>query len=182
MKKIIRFGEMRNNFVYIFLNYFVNRIPFWTIRKGIYRLFGMRIGRGSRIMMRCVVLSPENICIGERTIINEYCLIDGRGKLNIGNDCAISNYSKLITGSHDYRNMNFKYITDAIDIGNNVWVCTSAIITAPSNLNDMCVIGAGSVFHGEAKNKGIYVGNPAKIHRYRELNVFYKQNWSPYFR
>lgn len=180
--KIVHLGEMRNNIEYIFLNYLVNSIPSWLIRKCIYKLFGMKIGKGSRIMMKCIVLSPENISIGERTIINEFCFIDGRGILTIGNDCAISVYCKLITGSHDYKSDDFKYVTDRVDIGDNVWICSSAIITSSANIKDKCVISAGSVFRGTTIENGIYVGNPARLMKHRLLEKKYEQAWMPYFR
>lgn len=69
------------NLIYIFVNYFVNYIPVWTIRKLIYRCVGMKIGKGTRINMRCVILAPWKIRIGENTMINEYTLLDGRGGL-----------------------------------------------------------------------------------------------------
>ena len=173
---------MKNNLEFIFLNYVVNKLPSWTIRKMFYELFGMKIGKGSRIMMKCIVLSPENITIGERTIINEFCFVDGRGCLTIGNDCAISVFSKIITGSHDYNSNSFKYITDPVTIGDNVWVCSSAIITSPANIKDKCVIGAGSVFRGDSQECGLYTGNPAQLRKYRSLEEKYNQNWMPYFR
>ncbi len=67
------------DFVYIFINYFVAGIPCWSIRKMLYKLFGMKIGKGSRINMKCFVIEPWNVKIGENSIINEVCLIDGRG-------------------------------------------------------------------------------------------------------
>lgn len=64
---------------YLIINYIIAYIPSWTIRKFMYRLFGMKIGNGSRIAMRCVVLGRKGchgIEIGEDNVINEYCLLD----------------------------------------------------------------------------------------------------------
>lgn len=70
---------MLSNLVYIFCNYFVAYIPCWTVRKFFYRCLGMKLGRGTRINMRCVIMTPWKIKIGENTMINEYALIDGGG-------------------------------------------------------------------------------------------------------
>ena len=71
--------QIKSSFVYVFLNNFVNYIPCWSIRRAIYRLFGMKIGKNSRIMMKTIVVYPKGITIGENSIINEQCLLDGRG-------------------------------------------------------------------------------------------------------
>ena len=42
---------------YIFVNYFIAYIPFWAIRKIMYKIFGLKIGKGSRINMRCILMS-----------------------------------------------------------------------------------------------------------------------------
>ena len=122
------------------------------------------------------------IQIGNRTIINEFSFIDGRGGLCIGNDCAISVYSKIITGSHDYKSCDFKYITNPATIGNNVWICANATVVSPAVIENRCIIGAGSVFSGHAIENGIYNGNPALFKRMRCLELDYQQDWKPYFR
>lgn len=70
---------MLGDLKYVFMNSFINRIPFWVIRKWLYILCGMSLGKGCRIAMRTVVIWPKNISIGKNTVINEECLLDGRG-------------------------------------------------------------------------------------------------------
>ena len=65
--------------LYVFTNYIVAYIPIWTLRKLLYIVLGMKIGKGSRICMKCVIMSPWKIQVGRNTMINEYCIIDGRG-------------------------------------------------------------------------------------------------------
>ena len=78
------------DFQYIFLNNFVNNIPSWKIRKIFYQFFGMDIKKGSRIAIKTIVINPKGITLGDRSIINECCFIDGRGGLVIGTDVSIS--------------------------------------------------------------------------------------------
>ena len=42
----------------VFLNYFVARIPCWHIRKLFYFIFGLKIGKGSRINQRVFLYNP----------------------------------------------------------------------------------------------------------------------------
>ena len=100
---------IHNDVEYIVLNYFVAYIPLWTVRKILYSIFGMKIGKKSRIAMRVVVLNPRAIEIGERNVINEFVLLDGRSGLKIGSDNSISMYVKIYSGTHDSNSNTFAY-------------------------------------------------------------------------
>jgi maltose O-acetyltransferase len=71
--------SMLGGFLYGFTNYFVAYIPCWIVRKRLYQLLGMKIGKHSRIMMRTTITIPWRIQIGENTYINEFSYLDGRG-------------------------------------------------------------------------------------------------------
>lgn len=167
---------------YIFLNYIVNSIPCWHIRKFFYKLVGMKLGKDSRIHMKTVVLMPKRICIGERTIINEGCFIDGRGGLTIGNDVSVSVFSMLITGSHDKSSQTFAYRPGAIVIEDNVWLGARVIVLDNSTVKKFCIIGAGSVFKGTASENSVYAGVPAKKISDRGIDNMYHLTYKPYFR
>ena len=148
--------------LYIIINYFVSYIPCWSIRKILYQLLGMKIGKGSRVNMKCVIMEPWNISIGTGTIVNEYCLLDGRGGLKIGNNCSISMYSIIYTASHRTNSDNFEYFEDKTVIHNGVWIGARAILLPGVIVNDCCIIGANSVaVKGEYDEKYVYVGIPA---------------------
>ncbi len=99
--------EVAYDFLYVIINYIIGYIPFWFIRKLLYKVCGMKVGKGSRINMRCHIFDPWGITIGENSIINEYCLLDGRGGLYIGDNCSISMYSIIYTASHKLIVMSF---------------------------------------------------------------------------
>lgn len=174
--------QMLSDLEYIFLNYFVANIPCWHIRKFFYKAFGMSIGKSTRIHMKCIVLAPRRISIGERTVINERCFLDGRGGLQIGNDSSISVFSMLITGSHSKSSPTFAYRPGPIKIGDNVWLGSRAIVLDNSELMDKAIIGAGSVFKGIAEENTVYIGVPAVKANARGLCAAYKQTYKPYFR
>lgn len=71
-KRTVNFkGRIKGDLVYFILNSFVCYIPFWFIRKFLYKLFGLKILNDSRIAIKTIVISPKKISIGKRTIINE---------------------------------------------------------------------------------------------------------------
>lgn len=170
---------------YIILNYVVAYIPIWNVRKVLYRIFGMKIGKGTRIAMRCIVMGQKGchgIEIGEDNVINEYVLLDGRSGLKIGNSNSISMYSKIYTGTHGTWSNTFEYVGRETQIHNNIWLGTSAIILPGSEIQDFAVIGANSLFKGVAEKKGIYVGVPAKQDATRCISTHYKLNYRSFFR
>ena len=171
--------------MYLFLNYFVARIPFWTIRKLLYRMCGMKIGKGSRIAMRCIVIARNGchgIVIGKDNVINEHVLLDGRNNLTIGDSNSISMFAKIYTGSHISNSNSFEYYGKSTVIGNNTWIGVSAVILPNTTIHDFAIIGANSLFKGEAEEKGIYVGVPATLTRHREVSEHYSLNYRSYFR
>lgn len=167
---------------YIFINRFVVFIPCWYLRRLLLKLFGLKIGNGSRIAIGTIIISPESISIGNRTYINEFCHLDGRGGLEIGNDVSISIYTKIITASHYANSSSFEYYDQKTMIHNNVWIGCGAIVLNGSTLREGSVIGAGSVFKGNTESNKIYVGNPAKLLKDRNLSESYKLDYKPFFR
>ena len=158
--------------VYVFLNYFVAYIPCWRIRKIIYLSCGLKIGRGSRICMRSRLMEPWNIELGENTIVNEACILDGRGMLKIGNNCSISTETIIYTATHSTGSKDFAYYEKSTIIGDGVWVGARAMILPGVEISENSVIGACSVVTtGIYESKGIYVGIPAKRIKERDIDA-----------
>lgn len=164
---------------YIFLNGIVNKIPFWKIRLLCYRFMGMTIGKDSRILLGTRIMNPSGIVIGERTIVNEDCVLDGRGGLNIGNDVSVSIQSMILTGSHKTTSSDFQYITREVTIDDNAWLCARSTILPGSYIHKAAVIAAGCVFKGEADGYTIYGGVPSKIIGDRVGEFDYQLDWKP---
>lgn len=171
--------------LYVICNYVIAYIPCWHMRKLLYKACGMKIGQHSRIMMRAIVTQPWKIQIGSNTTINEYCYLDGRGGLVIGDNVNIALYTMLITGSHKQRSKRFDYFTEPIVIGNDVWLAARSMVLNGCVVADGCVLGAGAVMMPRTKcMKGkIYGGIPAKPIRDRGLKEALELSiWNIHFR
>lgn len=168
--------------VYIFLNYFVTNIPCWHIRKLFYVLFGMKIGAGSRLNMKVIVWDPWRIQIGRGTIVNEYAFLDGRGGLKIGDGTSVAMWAVIYSSSHYADSATFEYYTRSTAIGDNCWICARAIVMAGSCIQDRAIIGANSVFKGQAEAGGIYGGVPCQHIRDRKVERNYEHKWVTHFR
>lgn len=156
-----------------FLNYFVAFIPLWILRKFFYVLFGMKIGKRSRIGKGCTIIGCKGISIGNDNVINDHVLLDGRSKLFIGDHNSISMYAKIYTGTHKSYSNTFEYSGVVTSIKNNCWIGTAAVVMPGSEVNDFTIISVNSVFKGISEEKGIYIGNPAELKRKRDIQNHY---------
>lgn len=179
---MLNIERVKTDLEYIFLNRLVSHIPSWNIRRQIYIWRGVRIGQESRIGIGATIISPKGILIGKRSVVNENCVLDGRGNLVIGNDTSISMFTKLISASHKMNSKEFSYCTRKTIIGDNVWIGTGAIILDGTEVQNHVVVGAGAVVRGKCLRSGVYIGNPAICVKMREQNEKYKLNYKPYFR
>jgi len=184
MGKVSLLRECVRDAMYIMTNNIIAYIPVWIIRKKYYQLCGMKIGKGSRILMGTIILAPEKIEIGERTFINEKCFLDGRGGLKIGNDVTVAVFSKIITGAHNIDDDDFSYVTSPVSIGDNVAIFADCVVLGGAQIQNGCVFSAASVVKkGEYISNKVYAGNPISYIRERKAKCEYKQDsWRPILR
>lgn len=150
--------------LYVLCNYIIANIPCWTLRKLLYCALGLKIGPHSRIMMKTIVTHPWKIEIGTNSTVNEYCYLDGRGGVVIGDNCTVALCSMLVTGTHDYRSKCFDYCTEPIVIGDDVWIAARATVLNGCEIGNRCLIGAGAVVmpRTRCEENCMYGGVPAK--------------------
>ncbi len=104
---------------------------------------GVQIGKGSLIVAGAIINSATKI--GEGVIINTASSVD--------HDCIIGDFSHIAVGA---------CIAGTVKIGKNVWIGAGAIVVNDIELCDDCFIGAGAVVVKDIKEKGLYIGIPAK--------------------
>ena|SRR3972149_3073673 len=142
--------------------YCVGYVPSHHYRRFFYRLFGMKIGRGSTLHMRARFYNTFNIEIGEDSIIGEDAILDGRGKLTIGNHVDIASEVMIYNAQHDVRDPNFRAICAPVTIQDYVFIGPRAIILPGVTLKKGAVIGAGAVVTKDVEEYSIVGGVPAR--------------------
>ncbi len=101
------------------------------------------IGSGSVVMAGAVINSGTQI--GKGCIINTCASVD--------HDCIISDYVHVSVGSH---------LAGTVEIGSSTWIGIGAIVSNNVSINSECIIGAGATVVKSIKEKGTYVGTPAR--------------------
>lgn len=139
-------------------------IPSHLFRRFMYRLSGMKIGKGSAVHMYTRFYNPAGVQIGEDTIVGEYAVLDGRAPLIIGDHVDIATGVMMYNSQHDLNADDFAEHTDApITIGNYVFIGPRAIILPGVTIGEGAVVGAGAVVTKDIPPYAIAGGVPAKI-------------------
>ena len=119
-----------------------------------------------------IVRGKEYITMGNDVWIGYFCLIDGSGGLEIGNNVTISSGVHVLT--HDSSNYRFKNLEKDIlngnhierapvKIGNNVQIGTNSVILPGVTIGDNVIVGALTLVNKDIPSNSKAVGSPVKI-------------------
>lgn len=153
----------------LFILYLVGFIPSHTIRNTIYRLAGIKMGKGSTLHMGARFFQPNNIKIGQGSILGDHIFLDGRAKLTIGNHVDIASQVMIYNSEHDLSDPTMKAVTQPVKIGDYVFIGPRAIILPNVKIGNGAVVAAGAVVTKDVPDQAIVGGVPAKIIGQRPL-------------
>ncbi|MEI6140071.1 MAG: acyltransferase [Mariniphaga sp.] len=181
-KKVRKFLHFFKEFLVHYLpNNIVNYIPSYTIRHSYYRLIcRIKIGKGTSVHMR-TFMDGQHITIGNNTVINRSCYLDGRGTLVIGNRVSISPHVHIITVSHDMNSPYFDNVFTKVQIEDYAWIGSRAIILQGVTIGTGSVVGAGSIVTKDVEPFTFVAGVPAIKIKERNKNLLYDPTWFPPF-
>lgn len=168
------------SFITFLYNDIITHIPLHFVRKGFLRMVNKKISQSSVILMHVRILGIWNLEIGERSIINQYCLLDCRKfKIKIENDVDIGPYTKVWTLGHKPDNDDHELYGGDTTIEHHVWIASGVTILPNVNIKKGAVIASGSVVSRNVEPLMILGGNPAKIIRKRTNSLNYKLKYNP---
>ncbi|MGG7176873.1 sugar O-acetyltransferase [Clostridium paraputrificum] len=135
-----------------------------------------RCGKGVWIEKNFSCDYGENIYIGDDTFINYNCVLLDDNNITIGKNSLIGPNTQIYTAMHPVNpreRLNkenpiqspYKTCSNAVFIGDNVWIGGSVCILPGVTIGDNCVIGAGSVVTKSIPKDSVAVGNPCRIIR-----------------
>ena len=123
----------------------------------------MKWGDGTSIYDSTIVLG--NVTVGKNTWIGPNVILDGSGKLNIGNNCSISAGVQLYT--HDSVQWAISggeksYDYAPTSIGNNCYIAPNTVVSKGVIIGDGCIVGANSYVNKSWPAGSKIAGSPAK--------------------
>ena len=121
-------------------------------------------GEGTSIYDSATVFGE--VAVGKNTWIGPFTILDGSGRLSIGNNCSISTGVQLY--SHDsvkwaVSGGTEKYEYAATEIGNNCYIGPNSIVAKGVKLGNGCIVGANSFVNKSFPDGSKVAGNPARI-------------------
>jgi putative colanic acid biosynthesis acetyltransferase WcaF len=142
-------------------------MPSWplssSLRAGILRAFGARLGIGVVIRSRVNITFPWRFAAGDHVWIGEEVLILSLADVVIESNVCISQRSFLCTGSHDFYRSDFKLVCKPITVHAGSWIAAQSFIGPGVRIGPGSVVGAGSVVIDDVPPGTLVAGNPARV-------------------
>jgi maltose O-acetyltransferase len=162
-------------------NALIGRLPSRTLRGLFLSKWLGACGKGSGVQIGCRFLNARKVHLGQRTVINFGCLLDGRKfAITTGSDVSIGPEATILTLGHDPRSPEFADKGGDVVIGDRVWIGYRAIILPGITIGEGAVVGAGSVVTRDVPPFAIIAGNPARIIGERNRDLKYRLSFDPW--
>jgi len=144
-------------------------MPFWSVRKAVIILFGVKVGKGSTIHMGAKFFEPTGVVIGQDTIIGDHIFLDGRAPLTIGSHVDIASEVMIYNSEHDMNAEDFHAISAPVIIEDYCFIGPRAIILPGVVIGEGAVVAAGAVVTKDVAPYAFVGGVPAKVIGERSL-------------
>lgn len=145
-----------------FLNVTYPLIPN-PIRNFYLRMYGIKLcGRTSCIHRGCKFFHIGKMRVGKNSVINFGCYLDNRRGIYIGNNVGIAHNTKIYTLGHDLNDPYFSTKGASVNIKDNVFIFSNAMIMPGVSIGEGAIVLAGSVVTKDVEPWTIVGGNPAK--------------------
>ena len=119
----------------------------------------------------------------ETVFVGSFCnfngmIVNGGGKLQIGNYFHSGIDCMVITQNHDYEGEMIPYdnnfVYKNVTIGDCVWFGNRVLVTGNITIGEGAIIAAGSVVSKDVPPFAIVGGNPARVIKYRDIEHYNK--------
>src|SRR3989344_2018812 len=162
-KALSRFYNWRFDLELFLIHQVSIHVPLASIRHLVFKLAGVKIGKGSTIHMGCKFFEPRGVTIGDDTKIGDNAFLDGRAPLSIGNHVDLASSVLIYNSEHDIESEEFKTKNAPVEIGDYVFIGPRVIILPGVKIGKGAVVAAGAVLTKNVPNNAIVGGVPAKI-------------------
>lgn len=140
----------------------------YEFRATLLRIFGAKIGKGTKIRSSAKFTYPWKVSIGDYSWIGDEVQFYSLDTIQIGSNVVVSQKSYLCTGSHDVSSSKFSLITNPIVVEDGSWVAADCFVHPGVRIAKGSVIAARSTVLKDTEVNFIYAGNPAKKLKLKE--------------
>ena len=132
---------------------------------------GVLCGRNVKIK-RGISFGPpgsfRNVSIGDNSFLNENVRFGSAGRIKIGMNCSIGPGASFETVNHPYDSDAKKRISviHDVEVGDNVWIGSNAVILPDVSIGSNSIIAAGAVVTESIAPHSLVGGVPARLIRF----------------
>lgn len=118
----------------------------------------LQIGRG------VILNNPGSIYIGNDCYISHYCYVQGKGRVEFGDNVIIGPMSVIASSNHviDNGKVLNKGVSKPIIIGDGTWCGGHVVVVSGVKIGNSCIIAAGAVVTKDIQPNSRVAGIPAK--------------------
>lgn len=127
------------------------------------------------------IYCPQKVKIGNNVHIQFGCSFFADGGVTIGEGCIFAHDVQIFTRNHNYDSEDLemipydhRYIEKAVVIGDYCWIGARSSIMPGVTIGKGVVVAACSVVTKDVPDYAVVGGNPAKILKFRDKNIFEK--------
>ena len=144
------------------------------VESGVRILGDCKVTLGDRVVLRRGVLisGSGQLIIGSGTAINEQVIIAATISVAIGSNCMLAPRVYILDVDHEHTSREVPmcmqgYQNSPVDIGNDVWIGTQAVILKGVCIGAGAIVAANSVVSRDVEPYSIVGGAPAKLIKMR---------------
>ena len=156
----------------------INLIPIRRLRK--YMSYHYGWFPGNFVRNDVIISGIKNLKLGG----NVYIGADGtklhcEGGVSIGHNTVVAGGCMIMSVNHNYQSatevpFDKTALLQAVEIGDNCWIGARSIICPGVKIEDGVVVAMGSVVTKSVPKGAIVGGNPARILKFRDLDLYDK--------
>ena len=162
-------------------NGWVGRLPSRTLRQAYLRHHLGDLGAGAAVQMGCRFLNGRRVFLGERTVVNFGCLLDGRRySIHTGADVSIGPEAAILTLGHNPQAADFADQGGEVHIGDRAWIAFRATVLPGVRIGEGAVVAAGAVVTRDVEPFTIVAGVPARPVGKRNSALEYRLQHQPF--
>lgn len=149
------------------------------IRRQILKLRLKKCGKNLICCTGVTIRNAKYLDIGDDVRLGEDSYLNARGGIKIGNNVKMGPQVFIWSSNHNYFAPKFlpydtKEILREVTINDNVWIGAKSCIIPGVTIGEGAVIGMCSVVTKDVPPCAVVGGNPAKILKYRDVEVYKK--------
>lgn len=154
-----------------FINHFMSGNYLWSLKRGLLRATGVRIGKNVKIVGPLHIGVCSNLSIGDNSWIGKNFTVYGNADASVGSNCDIAPDVVLETGAHEIGSADRRAgrgYCELIAIEDGCWIGVRATILAGVVVASGSVVAAGAVVNKNVDENTVVGGIPATVKKMLE--------------